>query len=453
MEGASQPPTPAPVPPEAAPVYKHSLSQHQVQGDGTFEEVNAAKDHDYKEANLPSFDSFAKAVKAERGEEEKKEEKKAQEPLPTIPEMPMTVDDAYAFLGVAAADKGNLEKVKMRFRKMSLKWHPDKNMDREKDAAEVFKAVHAAYHFLTTNNFDYKRWAEAFVIPPMQSLEDVLMMALKGADPYQLEMLLKKRGDYRPHKDFGINLSVPWTAGSKEAPSYDVSSGSAYTTTQGLEDKRRQELGYSGDSVRANDGAIITTTAGLDTDGLLEKFGKNAALGADKEARPWETVGGSGFESGPKKERAPVYIPPKTRVDLTDKSAEAKTVAEEFNDNAVKAFKAKDWQLCYDLASEAIRLNPRKTAYLGNRAAAGLKLKAKRFLRQAAEDSVLAYELDPSYTKAYVRAAEAHLGLNERATVKLAVQEYEKALLLDPGSSKIKAALKDAQLTWDADFD
>ena len=66
---------------------------------------------------------------------------------------------------------------------------------------------------------------------------------------------------------------------------------------------------------------------------------------------------------------------------------------------------------------------------------------------------MLAYELDPNYTKAYVRAAEAHLALNERSTVKLAVQEYEKALKLDPDSAKVKAALKDAQLTWEADFE
>ena len=70
-------------------------------------------------------------------------------------------------------------------------------MRRQKEAAEVFTAVHAASHFLTTNNFDYQRWAENFTIPPMQSLEDVLLMALKGADPYQIELLLKKRGDYR----------------------------------------------------------------------------------------------------------------------------------------------------------------------------------------------------------------------------------------------------------------
>ena len=82
----------------------------------------------------------------------------------------------------------------MRFRKMSLKWHPDKNIKRAEAAAEIFKAVHASYHFLTTNNFDYKRWADSFQIPPMQTLEDVLLMALKGADPYQV------RGGTKPHR-------------------------------------------------------------------------------------------------------------------------------------------------------------------------------------------------------------------------------------------------------------
>ena len=83
-----------------------------------------------------------------------------------------------------------------------------------------------------TNNFDYQRWAENFQIPPMQTLEDVLVMALKGADPYQIELLLKKRGDYRPHQEFGINLSIPWSAGTKEDPNYHVHTGSVYTTTK-----------------------------------------------------------------------------------------------------------------------------------------------------------------------------------------------------------------------------
>lgn len=53
--------------------------------------------------------------------------KKAQEPLPEVPKGPLTVSQAYAFLGVAEADRGQLDKVKARFRKMSLKYHPDKN--------------------------------------------------------------------------------------------------------------------------------------------------------------------------------------------------------------------------------------------------------------------------------------------------------------------------------------
>ena len=190
----------------------------------------------------------------------------------------------------------------------------------------------------------------------------------------------------------------------------------------------------------------------MDTQDLLETFGKSAQVGADAGARPWETVGGVGFEQK-KKERGPLYVPPSQRLDLTETSAEAPAIAEEYNDSAVKAFKAKQWQLCYDYASEAIRLNPRKKEYLGNRAAAGLKLGAKRYTRQAAEDSVTAYEMDPEYTKAYLRAAEAHLALNERATVKLAVQELQEALKRDEENAKIKALLRDAMLTWEADFE
>ena len=95
------------------------------------------------------------------GEEEPK---KVQEPLPEVPKGPLTVSEAYAFLGVPEADRGQLEKVKARFRKLSLKYHPDKNLGREEAAAEVFQAVHAAYHTLTTNNFDYERWAQAFTV-------------------------------------------------------------------------------------------------------------------------------------------------------------------------------------------------------------------------------------------------------------------------------------------------
>ena len=161
-------PTP---PPEAPSAYVHKLSGHAVQGDGTFEEVND-RNRPYEGGaegarDLPALNEFLEAADVRKKEEPSST---PMDPLPEIPEMPMTVDQAYDFLGVKKEDRGNLDKVKMRFRKMCLKWHPDKNRGREKAAAEVFQACNAAYHFLTTNNFDYKRWAENFQIPPMQTL-------------------------------------------------------------------------------------------------------------------------------------------------------------------------------------------------------------------------------------------------------------------------------------------
>jgi len=214
------------------------------------EEVNNTLPYDAQQ--LPD-------IKMAMKDHDKPDVKAKQEPLPEIPPMPFTIDAAYAFLGVAEADKGQLDKVKMRFRKMSLKYHPDKNIGREEAAAEVFMAVNGAYHTLTTNNFDYKRWAEGFTVPPLQTLEEVLVMALKGEDPMKIEIMLQKRGEYRPHQEFGINLAVPWSAGTKSDPSYDVSAGSAYTTTQGLEDRTKAELENKGGG--ASSGTITSTPA------------------------------------------------------------------------------------------------------------------------------------------------------------------------------------------------
>ena len=59
----------------------------------------------------------------------------------------------YDFLGVKKEDRGNLDKVKLRFRKMSIKFHPDKNIGREEAATEVRRT--RAHHTAFENNFDY----------------------------------------------------------------------------------------------------------------------------------------------------------------------------------------------------------------------------------------------------------------------------------------------------------
>ena len=55
--------------------------------------------------------------------------------------------------------------------------------------------------------------------------------------------------------------------------------------------------------------------------------------------------------------------------------------------------------------------------------------------------------------EAKTQDAEAHMALNERGTVKLAIKELQEALKLEDNNDKIKGLLRDAQLTWEADFD
>lgn len=523
--------------------------------------------------------SFLPGVTPTRSEQKRQneaDEVRKREPLPQIPGANgvMTVEEAYDFLGCTAAERGDLDKVKTRFRKMCLKWHPDKNRGREREAAEVFQAANAAYHFLTTTNFDFKKWKEAFTIPPMQSLDEVLLLALSGADPDQVEQLLRRRGEYRPHRDFGVNLSIPWNAGYADDPSYDVASGSAYTTTKKLESASASdggELGAIGTSSGADDEAYAlalddlvqrgadlgklrrmastdassaelknelkrvgyyklgersraisalkaaaagrvaaspdqwdssssskalvdqpggsgevgrgqgggtaaeTRLAGLATEeallgelaiveaprvrelGLydehskayLERFGRQAELGANDDERPWEATALGREVVRPYK--AP-YVRARTYPSIAPFAPNAHEFAEKANEQALEGYRSKNYQLCYDAASEAIRLNPQKVPYLANRAAAALKLRGQAHLRQAIDDCKMAMALEPNHVKSYLRSAEAHYLMGEPQTVLMAIELYEKALRLEPGNQAIESALERVRMIFQSDY-
>eukprot|EP00240_Pyramimonas_obovata_P013287 CAMPEP_0118939304 /NCGR_PEP_ID=MMETSP1169-20130426/28556_1 /TAXON_ID=36882 /ORGANISM="Pyramimonas obovata, Strain CCMP722" /LENGTH=232 /DNA_ID=CAMNT_0006883547 /DNA_START=81 /DNA_END=776 /DNA_ORIENTATION=+ len=163
--------------------------------------------------------------------------------------------DALATLELPPSAKGNLEEIKTAYRKLALKWHPDKNENSE-ESCEMFTEITGAYHFLTTANFDYDRWSRNFVIPPLQSLGDVFELAMKGED---VEGLLRARGEYRPHSEFGINLHIPWTAGTKSAPSWDTPTTN-YTDTKEIE---------AGTSHPYEDSTASERSSGPDKDGFV----------------------------------------------------------------------------------------------------------------------------------------------------------------------------------------
>mmetsp|Transcript_9123 Transcript_9123/g.33461 ORF Transcript_9123/g.33461 Transcript_9123/m.33461 type:complete len:116 (+) Transcript_9123:46-393(+) len=79
------------------------------------------------------------------------------------PDGPLSVEQAYACLEIPREKRRDLEVTKSAYRRLCMKWHPDKNRDNEEMAATVFKRITAAYHTLTTNNFDYERWLLALV--------------------------------------------------------------------------------------------------------------------------------------------------------------------------------------------------------------------------------------------------------------------------------------------------
>eukprot|EP01037_Dinobryon_pediforme_P022670 gene22670-23897_t len=55
--------------------------------------------------------------------------------------------DFYDVLGVKR--EASLEEIKKAYRKLAVKWHPDKNPDNQEEATEMFKAIGEAYETLS----------------------------------------------------------------------------------------------------------------------------------------------------------------------------------------------------------------------------------------------------------------------------------------------------------------
>ena len=56
-------------------------------------------------------------------------------------------DDYYEVLGVEKT--ATEDQIKKAYRKLAIKWHPDKNPDNKEQAEEVFKKVGEAYEVLS----------------------------------------------------------------------------------------------------------------------------------------------------------------------------------------------------------------------------------------------------------------------------------------------------------------
>jgi len=365
------------------------------------------------------------------------------------PDGPLTMDEAYAALELDASCKGDLAVVKSAYRRLCLRWHPDKNPAAEEAACRAkFTRVTAAYHTITTSNFDYARWARSYAIPPMQTLEDVLQMALGGRDPFEIEAVLRARGDYRPDARFGVDVHVPWSAGTRHDPTaFDDHAGAGYRTTREI----------AGRGVPSDAASALTTVAPPPAFDIGMSSDRIAGASSD---RPWERVGGVGFGSDPAKNAAAKNVDSSDvsellRPDL-DASSDASTVdaaADALNDAGLKAFAASECRRAMAIYDECLRLRPDVVAYLGNRAAVGLKLGTRSALLGAAKDCERATTLDPAYARGFLRMGKALAKLGDDGergdveTLKRAVAAFERCAELDPGNEAAAAGAKDAAMS------
>ncbi|CAG0915785.1 unnamed protein product [Notodromas monacha] len=108
-------------------------------------------------------------------------------------------------------------------------------------------------------------------------------------------------------------------------------------------------------------------------------------------------------------------------------------------------FKARKFQEAVEAYSKGIELDQHNALLPANRAMAYLKLEK---FAEAEKDCDLALRLDPEYVKAYLRRGSARAARN---LIKLAIQDFSKALELEPSNKQATEELAKLKKTCDAD--
>ena len=80
----------------------------------------------------------------------------------------MKRDVAYEILGVKS--DATLEEIKKAYKKLSLRWHPDKNIDNKEEATEKFARIAEAYQKLNPDKKGGARTKIAFSLVEAEQL-------------------------------------------------------------------------------------------------------------------------------------------------------------------------------------------------------------------------------------------------------------------------------------------
>lgn len=301
----------------------------------------------------------------------------------------------------------------------------------------------------------------------------MLALALGGADPQVVDAMLRKRGDYRPHARFGVDLAVrarlgesprvlsappltlaprqvPWTAGGREQACWDMA-GAAHSTTRALE---------GGGGGRGPADELTLALRELSFEEAESSVAPERVVGGSAE-RPWERVGAEpgawGSSAGGAAKQQPQLQPP-LRPDLQPGEAASARAADTLNDWGLAAFAAGAAGAAATAFTEAARLHPTAAAYPANLAAALLRCGDAR---RAADAARACLRLQPLHGRALVRLGSASLKIAEspyvgdrgRAELREARGAFAEAVRVCPESGEARRGLREAELAWAAEFD
>ena len=156
--------------------------------------------------------------------------------------LPITIkseenEDYYAILGIKK-DATEAE-IKKAYRKLALKWHPDKNPNNREEAEEKFKKINEAYSVLSDKNKrrQYDRGGDFSFDFGSFNADDIFKDFFGGKDPFSEFFGDDMGGGFNFGADFGADFGGGFGGSFSFSSFSSSSSGSKRTMTKTVNGK------------------------------------------------------------------------------------------------------------------------------------------------------------------------------------------------------------------------
>ncbi len=157
--------------------------------------------------------------------------------FPTLSKKSDDPNDYYKILGVNKdASEGEIKKA---YRKLALKWHPDKNPNNREEAEEKFKKINEAYSVLSDKNKrrQYDRGGDFSFDFGSFNADDIFKDFFGGKDPFSEFFGDDMGGGFSFGADFGGDFGGGFGGSFSFSSFSSSSSGSKRTVTKTVNGK------------------------------------------------------------------------------------------------------------------------------------------------------------------------------------------------------------------------